>query len=87
MVQSPLEFPQQLREFTEKNVEQASAAYGQFMEAVAQAMGTSLKALPSNEFTSGFEAVQKKAVKFAKKTPMPASSWRTILPMPKTSRV
>ena len=66
MVQSPLEFPQQLREFTEKNVEQASAAYGQFMEAVAQAMGTWLKALPSNEFTSGFEAVQKKAVKFAK---------------------
>ena len=66
MAQSPFEIPQQLRELTEKNVEQARAAYGQFMDAVAQAMGMWSKALPSHELTSGFEAVQKKAVKFAK---------------------
>jgi phasin len=66
MAQSPFEIPQQLRELTEKNVEQARASYGQFMDAVAQAMGMWSKALPSNELTTGFEAVQKKAVKFAK---------------------
>ena len=66
MAQSPFEIPQQLRELTEKNVEQARAAYGQFMDAMAQAMGMWSKALPTNELTSGFEAVQTKAVKFAK---------------------
>jgi hypothetical protein len=66
MTQSPFEIPQQLRELTEKNVEQARAAYGQFMDAMTQAMGMWVKALPSNELTSGFEAVQKTAVKFAK---------------------
>ena len=35
----PFEIPQQLRELAEKNVETARAAYGQFMDAVAQAMG------------------------------------------------
>ena len=66
MTQSPFEIPQQLRELTEKNVEQARAAYGQFMDALAQVMGIWSKALPSHELTSGFEAVQKKAVEFAK---------------------
>ena len=66
MTQSPFEIPQQLRELTEKNVEQARAAYGQFMDAMAQAMGMWSKALPTNELTSGFEAVQTQAVKFAK---------------------
>ena len=66
MAQTPFEIPQQLRELTEKNVEQARAAYGQFMDAMTQAMGMWLKAMPSNEMTSGFEAVQNKATKFAK---------------------
>ena len=35
----PFEIPQQLRELTEKNVEQARAVYGQFMDAMTQAMG------------------------------------------------
>jgi hypothetical protein len=35
----PLEIPQQLRELAEKNFEQARAAYAQFMDAMAQAMG------------------------------------------------
>lgn len=62
----PFEIPQQLRELTEKNIEQARAVYGQFMDAMTQATGTWLNAMPSNEMTSRFEAVQKKAVKFAK---------------------
>ena len=62
----PFEFPQQLRELAEKNVEQARAAYGQFMDAMTQATGMWLNAMPSNEITSRFEAVQKKAIRFAK---------------------
>jgi serine/threonine protein kinase HipA of HipAB toxin-antitoxin module len=52
------EIPQQLRELTERNVEQASAAYGQFMNAMTQAMDMWWGALPPNEMTSGFKAVQ-----------------------------
>ena len=66
MAQSPFEIPQPLRELTEKNIEQARAAYGQFMDAMTQAMGMWSKAMPGNAMTTGFEAVQKKAVKFAK---------------------
>ena len=32
------EIPQQLRELAEKNIEQARTAYGQFMDAMTQAM-------------------------------------------------
>ena len=66
MAQSPFEIPQQLRELTEKNVEQASAAYGQFMNAMTQAMSMWWGALPPNEMTAGLKAVQDKAVRFAK---------------------
>ena len=66
MVQSPFEIPQQLRELTEKNVEQASAAYGQFMSAMTQAMSMWWGSLPPNEMTAGLKAVQDKAVRFAK---------------------
>ena len=62
----PFEIPQQLRELAEKNVEQARAAYGQFMDAMAQASGMWLAALPSNEMTSGFKVVQERATRFAK---------------------
>ena len=60
------DIPQQFRELAEKNVEQASAAYGQFMDAMKQAMGMWWSALPPNEMTSGFKAVQDRAVRFAK---------------------
>jgi hypothetical protein len=66
MAQPPFEFPQQLRELTERNVEHARAAYGQFMDAVAQAMGTWASAAPSNVMTAGFKVVQERAVTFAK---------------------
>jgi hypothetical protein len=66
MAQPPFEFPQQLRELTERNVEHARAAYGQFMDAFAQALGTWSSAAPANVMTSGFKVVQERAVTFAK---------------------
>jgi hypothetical protein len=61
----PFEIPQQLRELAERNVEQARAAYGQFMDAMAQATGRWMAAMPSNEMTSGFKVVQERAIQFA----------------------
>jgi hypothetical protein len=62
----PFEIPPQFRELAEQNIEHASAAYGQFMDAMTQAMGIWWGALPPNEMTSGFKAVQDRAVHFAK---------------------
>ena len=61
----PFEMPQQLRELAEKNIEQARAAYAQFMDAIAQAM-TSWATTPSDAATSGFQDVQALAIRFAK---------------------
>jgi phasin len=66
MAQNPLEIPEQMRDLAEKNVEQARAAYGQFMDAMTQAMGMWSKGIPSNEITSGFKVVQDRAIRFAK---------------------
>ena len=66
MVQNqPFEMPQQLRELTEKNVEQARATYAQFMDAMMQAVSVWSTA-PSNVMTSGFKDVQELAIRFAK---------------------
>ena len=66
MAQNPIEFPQHLRELAEKNVEQARGAYAQFMDAMTQAMGMWLNAMPQNEMTSGFKVVQERAIRFGK---------------------
>ena len=66
MAQPPFEFPQQLRELTERNVEHARSAYGQFMDAFSQAMGTWASAAPANAMMAGFKVVQERAVTFAK---------------------
>ncbi len=66
MAQNPFEFPQQMRELAEKNVEQARASYGQFMDAMMQAVGMWTKGLPANELTNGFQAMQERAIGFAK---------------------
>jgi hypothetical protein len=60
----PFELPKQLRELAEKNVEQARAAYAQFMDAITQAMSMWSTA-PSNVVTSGFRDVQELAIRFA----------------------
>ena len=61
----PFEMPKQFRELAEKNVEQARAAYAQFMDAITQAMSVWSTA-PSNVMTSGFKDVQELAIRFAK---------------------
>jgi hypothetical protein len=67
MAQPPtFEIPQQLRDLTEKNLEHARNAYGQFMDAMTQAMGVWTNATPANAMTAGFKVVQDRAVKFAK---------------------
>jgi hypothetical protein len=62
----PFEIPQQLRELTEKNLEHARTAYGQFLDGMTKAMGMWVSATPPNAMTAGFKAVQERAVKFAK---------------------
>jgi len=62
----PFEIPQQLRELTEKNLEHARTAYGQFIDAMTQAMGVWSNATAANSMTAGFKVVQDRAVKFAK---------------------
>ncbi|MFM9848572.1 MAG: phasin family protein [Hyphomicrobiaceae bacterium] len=60
------EIPQQLRELTEKNLEQARVGYGQFLDAMTQAMAFWTQAAPATASTAGFKVVQERAVKFAK---------------------
>jgi len=55
-----------LRELAENNVEQARAAYAQFMDAVAQAANLWFGAVPANEMTSGFKTVHERGMRFAK---------------------
>jgi hypothetical protein len=62
---SSFEIPPELRDLAEKNVEQARAAYGQFMDFLTQAMGA-WAGSPAGELGSGFRTVQEKAVAFAK---------------------
>ena len=66
MTQNPFEMPKAIREMAEKNVEQAQAAFRQFSDAMTQAMGMWSKSVPANDMTSGFSAVQDRAVRFAK---------------------
>jgi hypothetical protein len=66
MAETPsFEIPPELREMAEKNVEQARAAYGQFMDFMAQAMGAWSKS-PGAANMGGFGVVQERAVGFAK---------------------
>jgi hypothetical protein len=61
----PFEIPPELRELVEKNVEQARAAYGQFMDFLTQAMDASSKA-PPNMILPGLGAVRERAIELAK---------------------
>ena len=68
----PFEIPPELRDMAEKNVEQARAAYGQFMDFLTQAMGAWAKSTGTVEMggfnaqMGGFKAVQERAIGFAK---------------------
>jgi hypothetical protein len=63
---SPFEVPEPIRELAEKNVAQARATYGQFMDAMAQAVEIWSRAMPTNEVTAGFKVAQERAIRFAK---------------------
>jgi phasin len=66
MAEKPsFEIPPELRDFAEKNVEQARVAYGQFMDFLANAMGAWANTAGTAEMT-GFKAMQDKAIAFAK---------------------
>ena len=58
------QIPQELREFAEKNIEQARAAYSQLTEAMTQAVRA--WSAPSTVMASGFKVVQERAIQFAK---------------------
>ena len=66
MTQNPFAMPKEMRELTEKNIEQAQAAFGQFSDAMNQAMSMWTKALPQNNVTSGYALVQERAMHYAK---------------------
>lgn len=66
MTQDPFAIPKEMRELTEKNIEQAQAAFGQFSDAMSQAMSLWIKAMPANNMTSGFALVQERAMHYAK---------------------
>jgi hypothetical protein len=66
MADAPIfEIPPELRELAEKNVEQARAAYEQFMDFMTQSLGAWSKS-PASAELSGFKAIQDRAVAFAK---------------------
>ena len=62
----PFEIPEQLRELTERNIEQARVAYSQLMDAMVKSTGMWMAAMPSNGLTAGFKTFQDRAVLFAK---------------------
>ena len=66
MTQNPFEMPKQMRDLAQKNIEQASAAYGQFMGAMTQAIDMWSKPMSSYKRTSDIKAVQDQAITFAK---------------------
>ena len=58
------EFPTDMRDLAEKNVEQARVAYGQFMEFMSQAMNAwSAAGVPE---AKNFKTLQERAIGFAK---------------------
>ena len=65
MADNPMfEIPPEMRDFAEKNVEQARVAYGQFMEFMSQAMNAwSASGVPE---AANFKALQERAIAFAK---------------------
>src|SRR5688572_31180638 len=54
--QPPFEIPAELRDMAERNVEQARAAYGHFMDFLSQSIGAWAGAQPADEMT-GFRSL------------------------------
>ena len=75
-----------MRDLAEKNVEQAQAAFRQFSDAMTQAMGMWTKAMPANDVTAGFAAVQERSVSFAKENAEASLALATDLAKAKTAQ-
>jgi phasin len=58
------EFPTQMRELAERNVEQVRAACGQFMDAARKAQDMIGTMLPENPLTAGMKQVQERTMRF-----------------------
>ncbi len=66
MFRNPLAAPYDLRVLAGNNIDQARFACIQWMDAAAGAMSIWLAALPDNEMTSRFKAVQHRAISYGK---------------------
>ena len=60
------DMPQQLRNLVGKNIELGRAAYAQLMGAMVKVSTMWLDAMPINDMTWGFKAVQERGLRFAK---------------------
>jgi phasin len=58
------EFPPQIRELAERNVEQARAACGQFMDAARKAQDMMGTMLPESSLTDGMKQIQERTMRF-----------------------
>jgi hypothetical protein len=63
--QPSFEIPAELRDMAERNVEQARAAYGHFMDFLSQAIAA-WSGSQSGDELAGFRSLQERAVAFAK---------------------
>jgi hypothetical protein len=62
---NPFEIPPQIRELTEKNIEQFRQFYDQWMQGVTKAMSM-WSATPAGQAAPGFDGLRNRAVQFAK---------------------
>ncbi len=62
---NPFEIPPQIRELTEKNIEQFRQFYDQWMQGVTNAMSM-WSATPAGQAAPGFDGLRNRAVQFAK---------------------
>jgi len=85
MAVSPnFEIPQQLRDLAEKNLEQARAGYGQFMDAMTQAMGMWAQGAPAHPMTAGSKWCRIARTSSPSRMPRRTSTWRANSPTRKT---
>jgi phasin len=59
-----LEFPAQMRELAERNVEQARTACGQFMDAARKAQDVISTMVPDNPITASVKQIQERTMQF-----------------------
>ena len=58
------EFPMQMRQLAEKNLENVQAAFGQFMDATRKAQEMIGTIVPDNPMTAGMKQVQERTMRF-----------------------